>query len=328
MPWNYPFWQVFRFVAPGLMAGNVGLLKHASNVPASALGIEEVLIEAGFPEGVFTTLLISARATAGVIEDPRVAAVTLTGSGPAGSQVASTAGRVFKKSVLELGGSDPCIVLEDADVGRAAQVAAQSRLINAGQSCIAAKRFLVVEAVAGEFTAAFEKALAGLVMGDPMDPETDVGPMARGDLRDELHDQVRRSVDEGARLVLGGEIPAGPGYFYPVTLLTDVTPEMTVAREETFGPVAPIIVVRDGESAVQLANSSELGLGASVWTGDVVRGAELARRIESGAVFVNGLVKSDPRLPFGGVKQSGYGRELSVDGIREFVNVKTVWIGP
>jgi succinate-semialdehyde dehydrogenase/glutarate-semialdehyde dehydrogenase len=326
MPWNFPFWQVFRFAAPGLMAGNVGLLKHASNVPGCAVRIEEVLTEASFPPGVFTTLLLSAQATGAVIEDPRVAAVTLTGSGPAGSQVAGTAGRALKRSVLELGGSDPCIVLEDADLDRAARVAALSRSINTGQSCIAAKRFIVVEEVAREFTAAFERALDALVVGDPLDPATDVGPLAREDIRDELHDQVERSVRAGARLVRGGRIPTGPGYFYPVTLLTDVTAEMPVAREETFGPVAPVLVVKDADEAVALANASELGLGASLWTADLARGAELARRIESGAVFVNGLVKSDPRLPFGGVKQSGFGRELAEEGIREFVNVKTVWM--
>jgi len=325
MPWNFPFWQVFRFAAPALVAGNVGLLKHASNVPQCALAIEEVFCEAGFPEGAFTTLLIGAKTAEGVIRDPRIKAATLTGSDPAGRKVASTAGRELKKTVLELGGSDPFVVLEDADLDKAADVAALARCINSGQSCIAAKRFIVVQDVLEAFEAKFRAALEKVVVGDPMDPKTEVGPMARADLRDELHDQVTRSVDAGARCLLGGAVPDGPGCFYPVTLLSGVREGMAAADEETFGPVAPVIAVPDAEEAVALANRSEFGLGASVWTNDLDRGKALAARIESGAVFVNGLVKSDPRLPFGGVKLSGYGRELSEEGIREFVNIKTVW---
>jgi succinate-semialdehyde dehydrogenase / glutarate-semialdehyde dehydrogenase len=326
MPWNYPFWQVFRFAAPALMAGNVGVLKHASNVPASALAIEEVFLEAGFPMGAFTTLLISARATKAVVEDNRIAAVTLTGSGPAGQSVASACGNALKKTVLELGGSDPFIVLADADIPKAAKVAATSRMINTGQSCIAAKRFIVLKEVADEFAAAFKSELEVLVLGDPMDEKTDVGPMARVDLRDELHAQVERTLSEGATLVLGGKVPGGPGAFYPPTLLADVTPQMTAGKEETFGPVAPLIVVDTEDEAIEVANGTEFGLGAAVWTRDLDKAHELAQRIESGAVFVNGLVKSDPRLPFGGIKQSGYGRELSQEGIREFTNAKTVWM--
>ncbi|MCP4676253.1 MAG: NAD-dependent succinate-semialdehyde dehydrogenase [Deltaproteobacteria bacterium] len=328
MPWNFPFWQVFRFAAPALMAGNVGVLKHASNVPACALAIEEVFREAGFPDGVFYTLLASSDRVRSIIRDSRITAVTLTGSGPAGSQVTSIAGSALKKTVLELGGSDPFIVLGDADIERAAEVAALSRTINTGQSCIAAKRFIVVRDVAEAFADALLKNLASLTVGDPMEERTDVGPMAREDLREELHDQVLRSVKQGARALLGGKIPEGPGFFYPITLLTDVTAHMPVATEETFGPVAPVLVVDGVDEAIALANASEFGLGASVWSRDLKSAHDLARRIESGAVFVNGLVKSDPRLPFGGVKQSGFGRELSSEGIREFVNVKSVWMDP
>jgi succinate-semialdehyde dehydrogenase/glutarate-semialdehyde dehydrogenase len=326
MPWNFPFWQVFRFAAPGLMAGNVGVLKHASNAPGSALAIEEIFSKAGFPKGCFSTLLISAGATKAVIEDRRIAAVTLTGSGPAGRSVAAAAGGALKKTVLELGGSDPFIVLADADIARAAKTAAFSRTFNTGQSCIAAKRFIVLKKVADEFGEALKRELAALKVGDPMDEKTDVGPMAREDLRVELHNQVVESIGQGARLLMGGEIPKGPGAFYPVTLLSDVTPEMTVAREETFGPAAPLIVVDDVDEAIRVANDSDFGLGGSIWTSDLERAADLARRMESGMVFVNGQVKSDPRLPFGGVKQSGFGRELSEEGIREFTNIKTVWM--
>ncbi len=326
MPWNFPFYQVIRFAAPALMAGNVGVLKHASNVPQSALAIEEIFREAGFPQGAFTTLLVSSRAVEGVIRDRRVRAVTLTGSEAAGMQVAATAGEELKKSVLELGGSDPFIVLADADVGRAARTAAQARLINSGQSCIAAKRFIVVREAAEEFIEKFKESLSKARVGDPMEESTEVGPLARTDLRGELHDQVTASTEAGASCLLGGEIPDGPGAFYPVTLLTGARPGVAAYDRETFGPVAAVRVVESEGEAVEAANASVYGLGASLWTADPERAAALAGEIEAGSVFVNGLVKSDPRLPFGGVKRSGYGRELAEEGIREFVNVKTVWI--
>lgn len=326
MPWNFPYWQVIRFAAPALMAGNVALLKHASNVPGCALAIETTFREAGFPEGCFQTLMIGSKAVEGVIAHPAVRAVTLTGSEPAGKAVAAAAGRALKKTVLELGGSDPFILLEDADVQAAARVAAQARCINNGQSCIAAKRFIVVEAVAEAFEEAFLAAMSALKVGDPMDPSTDVGPMAREDLLVELHDQVERSVTAGAVLRLGGKRLEGPGFFYAPTVLTGVKPGMAAFDEETFGPVAAVIRAKDEEHALSLANRSPFGLGASLWTKDLARGEALAAKIESGSVFINGMVKSDPRLPFGGVKRSGYGRELSVFGIREFVNIKTVWI--
>lgn len=326
MPWNFPFWQVFRFAAPALMAGNVGLLKHASNVPGCAVAIEAIFREAGFPGGCFQTLLVGSGAVEEIIRHPAVRAVTLTGSEPAGVSVASAAGSALKKTVLELGGSDPFIVLADADLPSAAGAAAAARCINNGQSCIAAKRFIVEEAVAGPFEAAFTKAMATLTVGDPTDPATDVGPMAREDLLEELHDQVRRSVAAGATLLLGGRRLEGPGYFYAPTVLSGVTPGNPAFEEETFGPVAAVIRARDAEDAVALANRSPFGLGASIWTGDPRRGEALAARIEAGSVFVNGPVKSDPRLPFGGVKRSGYGRELGAFGIREFVNIKTVWV--
>lgn len=326
MPWNFPYWQVFRFAAPALMAGNVGLLKHASNVPGCALAIEEVFRRAGFPEGCFQTLMIGSRAVEAVIRDEAVKAVTLTGSEPAGVAVASAAGSSLKKTVLELGGSDPFVILADADVPAAAKAAAAARCINNGQSCIASKRFIVVEAVADAFEAAFVASMAALRVGDPMDLGTDVGPMAREDLLAELHDQVERSVRAGADLRLGGKRLEGHGAFYPPTVLSGVRPGMPAFDEETFGPVAAVIRAADEEEAVAFANRSAFGLGASLWTRDTARGEALARRIESGSVFVNGPVKSDPRLPFGGVKRSGYGRELSAFGIREFVNIKTVWI--
>ena len=324
MPWNFPFWQVFRFAAPALMAGNTCLLKHASNVPQCALAIEEVFRDAGFPAGAFRALLIPGSAVGAVIEDRRVRAVTLTGSDITGEKVAAAAGRALKKTVLELGGSDPFIVLADADLDAAATTAARARFQNTGQSCIAAKRFIVEEGIADAFEGKFAEAVAKLKVGDPADPATQVGPMARGDLRDDLDRQVRRSVAQGARVVMGGERLPGRGYFYAPTVLTGVTHEMPAFREETFGPVAAVTRARNAEEAVTLANDSDFGLGAALWTADLERARQLARRIESGSVFVNGMVASDPRLPFGGVKRSGYGRELSAFGIREFVNIQTI----
>jgi succinate-semialdehyde dehydrogenase/glutarate-semialdehyde dehydrogenase len=326
MPWNFPFWQVFRFAAPALMAGNAGVLKHASNVPRTALSIEDVFRDAGFPHGLFRTVLVPGSAVNALIADPRIVAVTLTGSDRAGSTVASEAGRLIKKTVLELGGSDPFIVLEDADLPAAARNAADARLINSGQSCIAAKRFIVVEAVAEQFLERFKAELASRRVGDPLDRETQVGPQARRDLRDALHRQVQESIKRGARLLLGGEVPAGKGAFYPPTLLVAVSKGMPAFDEETFGPVAAVISAKDETDAVRLANDSTFGLGASLWTRDRARAERMASEIEAGAVFVNGQVKSDPRLPFGGIKRSGYGRELSEFGLREFVNIKTVWM--
>ncbi len=326
MPWNFPFWQVFRFAAPALVAGNCGVLKHASNVPQCALGIESVFREAGFPADVFRTLMISAAQVEGVINDPRVKAVTLTGSEPAGRKVAGTAGAALKKSVLELGGSDPFIVLEDADLDWAVPQAVASRYMNSGQSCIAAKRFIVVDAIAEEFLSRFRAAVEALQPGDPMDDATTLAPMARTDLRDELHRQVEESVAAGAVIVTGGKPLEGPGAFYAATILDQVKPGQRAYGEELFGPVAIIIRAANEEEALRIANDTEFGLGASIWTGDNNRGERLARRIESGCTFINGLVKSDPRLPFGGIKHSGFGRELSHHGMHEFVNAKTIWI--
>jgi len=326
MPWNFPFWQVFRFAAPALAAGNAGLLKHAPNVSRCALEIEQVFRDAGLPDGLFRSVFLSNEATAGLIADPRVRAVTLTGSDRAGSQVAERAGRHLKKTVLELGGSDPFIVLEDADLARAVKIAADARLQNSGQSCIAAKRFIVADRVAGQFTERLTAEMGSRRVGDPLDPATAVGPQARLDLRANLHRQVEESVRGGAQLVLGGRLPDGPGAFYPPTVLTAVQPGTPAFDEETFGPVAAVMVARDDAEAVRIANASVYGLGASVWTSDPARGESIARELEAGSVFVNGLVKSDPRLPFGGVKRSGYGRELSEYGLREFVNIKTVWV--
>jgi succinate-semialdehyde dehydrogenase/glutarate-semialdehyde dehydrogenase len=326
MPWNFPFWQVFRFAAPGLMAGNAGVLKHASNVFGCALAIEDVFRRAGFPDGLFRSLLIGSDAVGAVIEHPRVVAATLTGSTPAGRSVASTAGRVLKKTVLELGGSDPYLVLEDADLEAAVAACVTSRLINSGQSCIAAKRFIVPRSIAGEYTERFVELMRGKRVGDPLDESTEVGPQARRDLRDDLHRQVEKSVAEGARCLLGGEVPDGPGAFYPPTVLADVAPGMPAYHEELFGPVAAIITVADEEEAIRVANDSPFGLGAAVFTRDAARGERIARRLDAGCCFVNAFVKSDPRLPFGGIKESGYGRELSHHGIREFVNAKTVYI--
>jgi len=327
MPWNFPFWQVFRFAAPNLMAGNAGLLKHASNVPGCALAIEGVFREAGFPDGLFKTLLIPGNRVEPVIENPLVRAVTLTGSTPAGKAVAAKAGEMLKKTVLELGGSDPYVILEDADVADAALKCASARLINSGQSCIAAKRFIVVEAVREEFERLFLSAMANTKMGDPMEEDTVVGPQARKDLRDELHQQVVRSLEAGAQCLLGGKVPGGPGAYYPPTVLTDVGPGMPAYSEELFGPVASVIPVKDEAEALRVANDSIFGLGAAVFTADVERGTRIAREeLEAGACFVNDFVRSDPRLPFGGVKESGYGRELSLYGILEFINIKTVWV--
>jgi succinate-semialdehyde dehydrogenase/glutarate-semialdehyde dehydrogenase len=326
MPWNFPFWQVFRFAAPTIMAGNVGILKHAPNVSRCALEIEELFREAGFPAGVFQAIFVDTDVVARVIADDRVRAVTLTGSPRAGSSVAEQAGRHLKKTVLELGGSDPFIVLADADVTAAARAAAEARLVNSGQSCIAAKRFIVVDAVADQFLDCFGAELDRRRVGDPLQPGTEVGPQARIDLRISLHRQVEESVARGARLLLGGRVPDGPGAFYPPTLLTAVGPGMPAFDEETFGPVAAVIRARDEADALQLANASAYGLGASLWTQDGTRAARLAAELEAGCVFVNAIVKSDPRMPFGGIKHSGYGRELSEYGLKEFVNIKGVWM--
>ena len=324
MPWNFPLWQVFRFAAPALMAGNAGILKHASNVPGCALAIEQILKDAGFPAGLFRTLLISSRDVKAVIEHPLVRAVTLTGSTPAGKAVASQAGAVLKKTVLELGGSDAYIVLEDADLESAATACVNSRLINGGQSCIAAKRFIVVQSIVEAFTKRFVDVIKSKRVGDPLAAGTDVGPQARHDLRDALHKQVVASLEGGATLLVGGEIPKSDGAYYPPTVLTNVKPGMPAYEEELFGPVAAIIPARDEDDAVRIANDSVFGLGGAVFTKDPARGERVARRMEAGSTFVNSLVASDPRLPFGGIKESGYGRELGPYGIREFVNIKTI----
>ena len=326
MPWNFPFWQVFRFAAPTLMAGNVGVLKHAANVPGCALAIEDVFRRAGFPEGVFSSLLIDRRATEELIDHATIRAVTLTGSGAAGMSVGARAGKALKKSVLELGGSDAFIVLRDADVAKTAEAAANARCINSGQSCIAAKRFIVEESIAEAFERAFAEKMRALKVGDPMDRSTEVGPMARLDLLEDLHRQVEESIAQGARLLTGGKRVGRKGYFYEPTVLADVRPGMVAFDEETFGPVAAVTRARDVDDAVRLANHSRYGLGASIWTDDLELAERVAGEIEAGCVFVNGAVKSDPRLPFGGVKESGYGRELAAVGIREFVNIKTVWV--
>jgi len=325
MPWNFPFWQVFRAAAPALMAGNTMLLKHAANVPGCALAIERILREAGVPNGVFQTLLTDSDRVAGLIANPAIRGVTLTGSTPAGRAVAAAAGQHLKKCVLELGGSDPYVVLADADVVAAAEACVTSRLINTGQSCIAAKRLVVVESVLGEFEDAVVERMARVKQGNPMDEDSDIGPLARMDLRDGLHDQVRRSVEDGARCLMGGEVPGGPGAYYPPTVLTDVQPGNPAYVEELFGPVAAILPVADDESAIAVANDTSFGLGAAVFTSDVARGIKIAtEQLEAGCCFVNAFTESDPRMPFGGIKDSGLGRELSSFGIREFVNVKTV----
>jgi succinate-semialdehyde dehydrogenase/glutarate-semialdehyde dehydrogenase len=325
MPWNFPFWQVLRFAAPALMAGNVALLKHAPNVPQCALAVERLFRETGFPEGVFQTLLIEVDQVPPLLEDRRVAAVTLTGSERAGRDVASRAGRALKKSVLELGGSDPFVVMPSADLAQAVATAVKSRTLNNGQSCIAAKRFFLCEPIADAFLRDFVPAMAALKVGDPMDPSTEVGPLARADLRDALAAQVDQSVAAGARVLTGGAKVEGAGYYYQPTVLVDIPEDSPACRDELFGPVASVFRVKNADEAIARANDTRFGLGASVWTSDAGEQARFAAALEAGQVFVNALVASDPRVPFGGVKNSGYGRELSVHGIREFVNIKTIW---
>lgn len=329
MPWNFPFWQSFRFLAPGLMAGNCALLKHASNVPGCGLAIEEILLQAGFPKAVFQTLMIGSKAVRQVIDHPFVKAVTLTGSTEAGKQVAQQAGSQLKKTVLELGGSDPYIILENANLEKAAEICAQSRLINNGQSCIAAKRFITVKSIEKKFTALFLERMSARTTGDPFQETTDLGPMARKDLRDELHKQVLENIQGGAQLVLGGSLPkdAGDNAFYTPTVLTNVKKGTPAYSEEIFGPVAAIISAKDEKEAIQIANDTSFGLGAAVFTENIEAGERIAREeLQAGSCFVNSFVKSDPRLPFGGINQSGYGRELGLFGIHEFVNIKTVYV--
>lgn len=327
MPWNFPFWQVFRFAAPALMAGNAALLKHASNVFGCALAIEAIFREAGVPKDLFRALLVGSRRVKKIIQHPLVRAVTLTGSTPAGRAVASQAGAVVKKTVLELGGSDPYVVLEDADLDLAVETCVNSRLINSGQSCIAAKRFIVVRPLIAEFTDRYVALMRAKKPGPPLEAGIDLGPLARVDLRDQLHAQVQRSVAQGARVLVGGSVAGGMGAFYPPTVLDRVKPGMPAYDEELFGPVAAIIEAADERDAIRIANDTAFGLGACVFTRDVARGERIARQdLQAGSCFVNALVRSDPRLPFGGIKDSGYGRELSSFGIREFVNIKTVWI--
>ncbi|MEO1428675.1 MAG: NAD-dependent succinate-semialdehyde dehydrogenase [Cyanobacteria bacterium J06633_8] len=327
MPWNFPFWQVFRFAAPALMAGNVGLLKHASNVPQCALAIEKIIQRAGFPQGVFQTLLISSDKVADIIADERVKAATLTGSEGAGASLAAAAGKHIKKTVLELGGSDPFIVLASADLEAAAATGTTARMLNNGQSCIAAKRFIVEETVAHKFEKLLLDKFHALKIGDPMQMDTDIGPLATHAILQELDEQVQKSINNGAEALLGGKpLLNMKGNYYPPTILTNISPDSATAKEEFFGPVAMLFRVKDIDEAIQLANNTPFGLGASAWTSDTVQQQRLISEIEAGAVFINGLVKSDPRMPFGGTKLSGYGRELSIQGIHEFVNVKTVWV--
>ena len=326
MPWNFPYWQVFRFASPALMAGNVGLLKHASNVPQCALAIEQVFRDAGFVDGEFQTLLITSEQVAGLVDDERIKAATLTGSEPAGASVASAAAKQIKKSVLELGGSDPFLVMPTAKLDDAVNTAVKARIVNNGQSCIAAKRFIIHEKIANEFEKKFVAAMEALKVGDPMDESTDIGPLATPQIVDDIDDQVKRSVAAGAKVLTGGKRSGKRGNFYAPTVLSNIPRDAPAAREETFGPVASLFRVRNVEEAIAMANDTPFGLGASVWTQDRDEAARLIDGIESGQVFVNAMVASDPRVPFGGVKHSGYGRELGVYGIREFVNIKTVWI--
>ncbi len=326
MPWNFPFWQVFRFAAPALMAGNVGLLKHASNVPQSALAIEQIFQEAGFPQGVFQTLLIGADKVAGLMADDRIKAGTLTGSEPAGMSLAMAAGKAIKKVVLELGGSDPFVVMPSADLDGAVNTAVTARLINNGQSCIAAKRFIVANSIADEFEEKLVAKYKELKVGDPMQPDTDIGPLATRSIVKELDEQVQAIVTEGARVLVGGKALDGPGNYYLPTIVSDIPSTSKMAREEFFGPVALLFRVADVHEAIQVANNIPFGLGGSAWTNDPDEQELLINGIDAGAVFINGMVKSDPRLPFGGIKRSGFGRELGIQGIHEFVNIKTVWI--
>lgn len=326
MPWNFPFWQVFRFAAPAIMAGNTAVLKHASNVPMSALAIEQIFLEAGFPSYVFKTLLIGSDLVDEIISNPKIKAVTLTGSEPAGKHVAQLCGTYLKKTVLELGGSDPFIVLDDANLDNAVNVAVTARIINNGQSCIAAKRFIVVDSVFDEFKEKFVKRMKSIVVGDPMNSETELGPIAREDLLFELIDQVNKSVELGAEILCGGKIIPREGFYFEPTILSNVKKGMLAYDDEIFGPVASLIHANDEDDAIKIANDTIFGLGASLWTENINRAKILAGKIESGSVFINGMVKSDPRLPFGGIKNSGYGRELSNYGIKEFLNIKTVWI--
>ena len=326
MPWNFPYWQVIRFAAPALMAGNAALLKHSPNTSGCALTIEKLFLEAGFPKGLFKTVLVDIPQIEEIVSNPRIAAVTLTGSTKAGKSLAALSGRYLKKIVLELGGSDPYIILEDADLELAAEACVTGRLINSGQSCIAAKRFIVAKPIANDFTDLIYQKLKEKKVGDPYAEETDIGPLAREDLRDQLHNQVKASIQSGAKCLLGGDKFASKGFYYPPTLLTNVSKGMTAYSEELFGPVASIIVVKDNEEAIQVANDSIYGLGSAIFSRDIATAELIASKINAGSTFINSFVKSDPRLPFGGVKQSGYGRELSYIGIKEFVNIKTVYL--
>lgn len=326
MPWNFPFWQVFRFAAPALMAGNVGLLKHASNVPQCAIAIEQIFQQAGFPEGVFQTLLVGADKVAPLVADDRIKAATLTGSEPAGASLAAAAGKVIKKVVLELGGSDPFVVMPSADLDAAVATAVTARMLNNGQSCIAAKRFIVADSIADEFEKRLLDRYQALKVGDPMLPETDIGPLATASILKELDQQVQASLEYGARVLIGGKPVEGTGNFYLPTILTDVPIDSPTAKEEFFGPVAMLFRAANIQAAIEIANNIPFGLGASAWTEDAAEQEQLINEIDAGAVFINGMVKSDPRLPFGGIKRSGFGRELGIQGIHEFVNIKTVWV--
>ncbi len=326
MPWNFPFWQVFRFAAPALMAGNAGVLKHASNVQGCALAIESVFQLAGFPSNLFRNLIIKSNQVDAVIKNPKIKACTLTGSEFAGSRVAMTAGKEIKKTVLELGGADIFLVLKDADIQKAAKVAVQARMLNNGQSCIAAKRFIIDQSIEKEFLQLLHTELDKLKIGNPLDEKVNVGPLARLDLREEIHAQIQSSIAQGAQLERGGAFINGDGYFYQPTIVTNLKSGMKLYHEESFGPVFSVIRFETEEQAIQIANDSDFGLGGSLWTNDLIKAEKMAREIESGGIFINGMTKSDPRLPFGGIKKSGYGRELSHYGIKEFVNIKTIWI--